>query len=128
VAVTKNIPVLPTVTVSLAGFVVIDGGEFVGGDGFGGEGEVGSVGDDPVFAPLTIPVHPEMSKTGIRRSIWSSKISAQRGRGLGSRGQGRLINLIVKFAPRNCIREENVRQPVPILIYRNICVGNHPKY
>jgi hypothetical protein len=71
VAVTENIPLLPTVTVSLAGFVAIDGGEFAGG-GFGEGGGVGSGGNDdvdPTFALLRIPEHPDMKKTGIVRSV-----------------------------------------------------------
>jgi hypothetical protein len=75
VAVTKNIPVLPTVTVSLAGFDVIDGGEFDGG-GLGDGGGVGFVGggegngeDTSIFSLRTIPEHPEKNKTGITRSV-----------------------------------------------------------
>jgi hypothetical protein len=67
-------PVLPTVTLSLAGLLVIDGGEFDGG-GLGEGGGVGSVGggvgneDDSIFAPLITPEHPDMNKTGIVRSV-----------------------------------------------------------
>lgn len=73
-AVTKNIPLLPTVTVSLAGLLVNDGGEFDGG-GSGEEGGVGLVGGGgigelaSIFAPRTIPEHPDMNKTGIARSV-----------------------------------------------------------
>lgn len=72
-AVTKNTPLFPTVTVSLAGLVVIDGGEFVGG-GLGKGGGVGSVGGgvgngDPVFVLPTTPEHADMKKTGIVRRI-----------------------------------------------------------
>jgi hypothetical protein len=66
-------PLLPTVTVSLAGLVVIDGGEFAGGglgDG-GGEGSVGGGGNeaDSIFALLRVPEHPDMNKTGIVKSV-----------------------------------------------------------
>ncbi len=89
--VTKNTPLLPTVTVSLAGFEVIDGGEFVGGGLGSVGGGVGDDGGDPVFALLVIPEHPDMKNTEIVRSVCRSRIVAQIGRGLGSRGTGCLI-------------------------------------
>ena len=75
-AVTKNTPLFPTVTVSLAGFEVIDGGEFVGG-GLGEGGGVGFVGGGgegsgevaSIFALPTVPEHPDVTKTGIVRSV-----------------------------------------------------------
>jgi hypothetical protein len=74
VAVAKNTPLLPTVTVSLDGLLVKAGGEFAGG-GSGEGGGVGFVGGEEggepfsIFAPLTIPEHPDMYKTGITRSV-----------------------------------------------------------
>ncbi|HEY4837282.1 MAG TPA: hypothetical protein VIH72_01665 [Candidatus Acidoferrales bacterium] len=61
-------------TVSLAGLVVNDGGEFDGGGLGEGGGSVGGGGEGndevaSIFAPLTIPEHPDMNKTGIARSV-----------------------------------------------------------
>jgi hypothetical protein len=62
------------VTVSLAGLLVIDGGEFAGG-GLGESGGVGSAGGEEIgeaesiFAPGKIPEHPDVNKTGIVRSV-----------------------------------------------------------
>jgi hypothetical protein len=69
-------PVLPTVTVSLAGLLVIEGGEFDGG-GLGDGGGVGFVGgggegngeDASILSARTNPEHPDMNKTGIARSV-----------------------------------------------------------
>lgn len=94
-AVAKNTPLLPTVTVSLAGLEVIDGGEFVGG-GLGEGGGVGSAGDlgaedVSIFAPLTIPEQPAMKNAEIVRSVCRSRLVAQTGREFGSRGTGCLV-------------------------------------
>jgi len=63
-------------TVTLAGFAVIAGAE-VWGRGTDGSG----------LATKELE-QPAANKTGIVRSIESSGIDAQRGRGFGSRGQG----------------------------------------
>jgi hypothetical protein len=60
-------PLLPTVTVSLAGLDVMDGGEFVGG-GFGdggGVGFVGGGGDGCSLERSTMLEHPDTNVTRI---------------------------------------------------------------
>ncbi len=75
-AVTENTPLLPTVTVSLAGLVEIDGGEFGGAGGLGEGAGVGFVGGGEgsgevasILGLPTTPEHPDMNKTGIVRSV-----------------------------------------------------------
>lgn len=102
VAATTNMPVLPTVTVSLAGFVVIDGSEIGGGVGGGvggrvgvGGGVVGGRGAGDVIGPaFTLPPtleQPDKNNAGNTKSVRRCKVLAQRGRGFGSRGRGCLI-------------------------------------
>jgi hypothetical protein len=117
VAATTNTPEFPTVTVSLAGFDVIDGAEVVGVGGSGDEGGT--------FTVLTKPVQPERNNTGSKRSVKRCKILAQRGRGFGSRGEGCLLNKkihpeIFRAGVVNCTQEAKARQATRVLIFGNI--------
>ena len=67
-AATANEPLFPTVTVSLAGFVVIDGAEV---------GVVGSGGGGGAFTFPTKPVQPDRNNAGNARSMKKCKILAQ---------------------------------------------------
>jgi len=94
-AATTNTPLFPTVTVSLAGFVVIDGGETGVGGGVGSGGGVGDGGagdeggdDGDVFAVPTTLEHPDRNNAGKASNVRRCKVFAQKGRGFGSRGQG----------------------------------------
>lgn len=99
-AATTNIPLLPTVTDSLTGFVVIEGGETgagVGGaggggsDGGGAKGATGGIGAI-VFTLPPIFAQPDTNNAGKVRSVRRCRIFAQNGRVFGSRGQGCPIN------------------------------------
>ena len=78
-------PLFPTVTVSLAGFVMMEGGETSGGDGSGGAGVgdggagAGGAGEEGGIV-FTLPptfAQPDTNSAGKTKSVRRCKIPAQ---------------------------------------------------